>query len=214
MRWFLIEVAPEHAKQLQANEIPSDPDPWVGRMFHSPKHCPCRGDETVHRRRGDVSPLPRVPAGRFGHGQPADPSVHQSEESDGAPRRQNHRAQLHSWNVRLLVERLHGLEFTTGCAVCERSPRKTRMVVGYFFCDARDNHVNMPSYLRSSVPIRHVGRCLNRRSMRVSFTILAHGEEWARLPRQSPRPRTGCLWWSARGSSVFTRGPGESDRWV
>lgn len=66
-----------------------------------PQHCPYRGDEAVHEGRGDVSPLPRVPAGRVGHGELTDYAVDKPEESEGGPRREDHRAQLHGWNLSL-----------------------------------------------------------------------------------------------------------------
>lgn len=67
----------------------------------SPQHCPYRGDEAVHEGRGDVSPFPSIPAGRVGHGELTDSGVDKPEESEGGPRREDHRAQLHGWNISL-----------------------------------------------------------------------------------------------------------------
>lgn len=66
-----------------------------------PQHCPYRGDEAVHEGRGDVSPFPSIPAGSVGHGELTDSGVDKPEESEGGPRREDHRAQLHGCNISL-----------------------------------------------------------------------------------------------------------------
>lgn len=73
-----------------------------------PKHCPRRGDHTVHTRRGDVSPFPNVPAGRLGCWEFSDPAVHELEKSHRTPDRQNHWPQLHRekvWSTRWRLQK-------------------------------------------------------------------------------------------------------------
>lgn len=65
------------------------------RVQEKAKHCPSRGDQAVHTRRRDVSPFPRVPAGRLGYGEFTDPDVDKLEKSHRASSRQNHGPQLH-----------------------------------------------------------------------------------------------------------------------
>lgn len=60
------------------------------KNVYSPTYCPYRGDKAVHEGRGDVSPLPCVPAGGFRNGEFSDPKVDKSEERVGPPGGKHH----------------------------------------------------------------------------------------------------------------------------
>lgn len=78
----------DHVTHFHSARV-TETTPWSRSCFRLdiPQDRPDCGNGTVHEGCGDVSPFPRVPAGRVGHGQLADCRVDECEEAEGGTRR-------------------------------------------------------------------------------------------------------------------------------